>query len=281
MTPVSDVDKFLWRKIFDHNPLFAVACDKLAANEYAVSICPELKTAKVLWVGNEPDQIPAQVLAGNVMIKANCGSGMNVMVLGGKVDRVALRKKARLWLKRPYGQKWGEWGYKNVKRCLFVETLLLEDHQPIRHEYKFHAAGGRVAYVFVSRRMDDDGKHYCHFRRDGRIASAQNDGIPARSEITLPAAYERMVTIAERLAAPFDYMRCDLYELNGEIFFSELSPYPLSGQGSSNLLVRDLLNSAWDLRTSWFLTTPQSGWRKIYSSTLCRWLNEIGKQCST
>ena len=82
-----------------------------------------------------------------------------------------------------------------------------------------------------------------------------------------------MVAVAERLCAPFDYMRCDLYELDGDVFFSELTVYPLSGQGGSNVELRDLRNAAWDLRKSWFLTEPQRGWRGIYANALRRWLS--------
>lgn len=273
-TPAADSDKFLWRKIFDHNPLFAVACDKLAAKEHAVAACPGLKAAEVLWVGTDPDRIPAQTLSGDVMIKANSSSGANVMVRGGKVDRAVLREQARSWLDGPYGQEKGEWGYKDGRRCLFVERMLVEDGQPVRQEYKFHVVGGRTVYVFVTRRADDDRRLRCHFLRDGQLAPEQDIDASTDGEISLPAAFERMVTIAERLAAPFDYMRCDLYALDGEIYFSELTPYPQSGLGTGNPYFSELRNAQWDLRQSWFLTTPQPGWRGTYAAALCRWLDE-------
>jgi hypothetical protein len=270
--PASDLDKFLWRKIFDHNPLFTTACDKLAAKDYALSVCPELKTAKVLWVGSDPDQIPTQVLSGNVVIKANCSSGSNIMVYDGKVDRAALREMTRVWLEHSYGQEKGEWGYKNGRRCLFVEAMLLEDGQLVRQEYKFHVSGRRVAYVFVTRR-EDSGKHFCHLGRDGGLVPFQQDGASTGGEINVPATFDRLVATAERLAASFDYMRCDLYERDGEIFFSELTPYPQSGFSTGIPYLDNLRNSQWDLRKSWFLTNPQRGWRRAYSAALHRWLD--------
>jgi TupA-like ATPgrasp len=272
-TPVSEVDKFLWRKIFDHNPLFTVACDKLAAKEYALSVCPELKTAEVIWVGTDPDQIPPQVLSGNVVIKANWGSGWNIFVRDGKVDREMVRDKARSWLARPFGTERGEWGYKNARRCLFVEKMLLEGDQPIRQEYKLHVSGGRTAYAFVTRRNDNDARAKCRFMRDGQFAPGQDEAAGTYGGISLPPTFERLVAIAERLALPFDYMRCDLYEVGGAIFFSELTPYPQSGRGSTNRRCSELLNSRWDLRKSWFLTKSHRGWRKVYSVALRRWFD--------
>jgi hypothetical protein len=262
-TPRSDVDKFLWRKLFDRNPLFVIACDKLAAKRYALSTCPELKTAAVLWTGDDPARIPADVLAGDVVVKANNGSGRNILIRGGQLDRTALNARAARWMRRLHGYSFGEWAYREATRCLLVEEMLLEHGKPVATEYKFHVAGGRTAYVFVMAKSDGGDIHF-HIDRDGHTSPP---------EVVLPANFARMLHIAETLGAPFDYVRCDLYELDGVIYFSELTVYPLSGQGGTNSRLRDLRNAAWDLRKSWFLTTPQRGWRKRYAAALRRWLD--------
>ena len=275
-TPLTDTDKFLWRKIFDHNPMFTTACDKLAAKEFALSVCPGLKTAEVRWLGDDPRRLPQDVLCGDVVIKANHGSRWNIMVRHGNVDLDAVRAKTQSWLGRRYGRAFGEWGYRHARRCFFVEQMLIENGQPIRTEYKFHVVGGRTAYAYVSRRNDDGSESKCYLERDGRIAPISHSGsddVRPWAEIEPPPSFSRMVAIAELLAAPFDYMRCDLYELNGDVFFSELTAYPLSGQGGSNPHLRQLRNSGWDLRRSWFVTAPQTGWRRIYGNSLRRWLD--------
>lgn len=271
--PVTDVDKFLWRKIFDRNPLFTMACDKLAAKKYALTVCPELKTAEVLWTGRDPVTIPDRLLTGSVVVKANHASRWNIMIHNSEVDREAMNNLAASWVKRTYGRAFGEWGYKNAAHCLLVEKMLLDEGRPIKTEYKFHVSGGRTAYVFVSVKQDGGEEATCYFDRDGRFSSLP-DRSDSRPLVVLPACFLRMRDIAERLAKPFDYMRCDFYELNGDIFFSELTAYPLSGQGGSNPKLRELRNTGWDLRKSWFLTKPQTGWRKVYARVLREWLEE-------
>ena len=44
-------DKMLWRKIFDHNPLFVTFCDKLATKEYVRARAPGIRMPATLWVG--------------------------------------------------------------------------------------------------------------------------------------------------------------------------------------------------------------------------------------
>jgi len=271
--PTSYVDKFLWRKIFDHNPFYTTACDKLASKDHALSTCPELKTAKVLWSGSDANQIPLALLAGNVVVKANHGCRWNMMIRDGVVDMAKLRRRTSRWMRHVYGRKFGEWGYRGARRLVFVEEMLLQDGVPVPLEYKFHVSNGQTAYVYAARR-DADGKELkCHFDRDGTYAPPPDGSGAPWVRIDLPPSFPRMREIAERLTAPFDHMRCDFYVLNGEIFFSEFSVYPLSGKGIINTRLRDLAGDTWDLRQSWFLTTRHGGWRAIYAAALRRWLD--------
>jgi hypothetical protein len=278
--PVSYVDKFLWRKLFDHNPFFMTACDKLASKAYALSACPELKTANVLWVGNDASEIPVDVLAGNVVVKANHGCRWNLMIRNGEVDKAKLRRRTSRWMRRRYGKKFGEWGYWGASRRIFVEEMLLDDGLPIRMEYKFHVSGRTTAYVYAARRDEHGNEQKCHFDRDGQYAAPPAGSGDQWVRIDLPTSFLRMRAIAETLAQPFDHMRCDFYQLNDDIFFSEFSVYPLSGKGIINTRLRDLCSETWDLRTSWFLTAPQSGWRKIYAAALRRWLDATAPEKS-
>lgn len=78
------------------------------------------------------------------------------MIRDGVVDRARLMRRPSRWMRRRYGRKFGEWGYKGAARKIFVEEMLLEDGEPIRLEYKFHVSRGTTAYVYAARR-DQDG----------------------------------------------------------------------------------------------------------------------------
>ena len=41
-----------------------------------------------------------------------------------------------------------------------------------------------------------------------------------------PDNYKTLINIAEKLSEDFKFMRVDLYNVNGRIFFGELTPYP-------------------------------------------------------
>jgi hypothetical protein len=176
-------------------------------------------------------------------------------------------------MRRRYGRKFGEWGYRDATRRILVEEMLIENGEPIRLEYKFHVSSGTTAYVYAARRDEQGNEQKCHFDRDGNYAPPPPGSGPQWVKIDLPSSFPRMLEIAEKLTAPFDHMRCDFYDLNGVTFFSEFSVYPLSGKGIINTRLRDLCSDSWDLRQSWFLIAPQTGWRRLYAGALRRWLD--------
>lgn len=262
-------DKYLWRKIFDHNPLFTRVSDKLLAKEFALEHCPNVRVPHTLWIGEDPAQIPDEVLAGDVVVKANHGCAWNHFVRGGEVDRPELERKARQWIASDYGRPHGEWGYRGVEPRLFVEEMLKPSAGPTPDEYKCYVASGRISYVFSRQYRHDAPTTVAILDRDGRSYETTLDVHSTTTAIEAPAAYDRIVACAEKLAAPFDDIRVDIHEVDGELYFSELTIYSLGGYAWIGVAaLMDLRNDLWDLRRSWFLTTPQRGWRALYAKAL-------------
>lgn len=270
-TPRTDLDRFAWRKLFDHNPLFTICCDKLAAKQHALAICPDLKTAETLWVGDSVDEIPFEQLAGDAVFKANHGSGWNVMVRGGRYERDDVVRKARRWLGNQYGWINGEWGYKHVRKRIMIERMLLDNGEPVGTEYKFHISGGRMAYVYIQRKVNEEKSWLC-VERDGTALPEPAMPGSGWAPLPIPPEFDRMRDIAEKLGAPFDHIRVDLYDIDGDVYFSELTVYPQSGRSVVNPRLVWLRTAGWQLENSWFLSTPQRGWNGLYAGALRRWL---------
>ncbi len=283
VVPVTAEEKFFWRKIFDHNPLFIVASDKLASKDYALTQVPNLRVAAVLWSGKDPALIPDNALSGSVMVKSTQGSGpiWYQPIIKGDVDLPLLHRKARRWLRRGYGWVKGEWAYGAVERRLFVEEMIMDNGDPVRHEYKFHVCGGCTVYVVVkcSGRNNSDLRYILD--RDGLLQEILGEA--GSDNYNMPSNFEEMRDIAERLGADFDYIRCDLSSADGAVFFSELTVYPSSGFGRlHNKRLRKMRNAKWDLQRSWFLSSRQRGWRKLYAQALSRRLQkEKGEKIET
>lgn len=268
--PMHRNDKYAWRKIFDRNPLFTELSDKLKAKEYALQACADVRVAKTLWTGNAAADIPDELIKNNVVVKANNGSGRNIPIVAGRHDRAELERRANDWMRKPYGKRYAEWGYNGVEPNILVEEMLFDQGEPLANEYKFYVSGGKVTYVFA-RQAGPDG----HGRIDGAIdaggkvhAGLHDCGILSEAFQT-PAEFDRMSAIALKLSDGLDYVRCDLYLVDGEVYFSEMTFYAAGGFAwVSDAGLTRVCNEAWDLRRSWFMRTPQTGWRALYARAL-------------
>ncbi|WEK51015.1 MAG: hypothetical protein P0Y66_02810 [Candidatus Kaistia colombiensis] len=80
-----------------------------------------------------------------------------------------------------------------------------------------------------------------------------------------------------RLAAGTDYLRVDFMVVDGKLHGGEITPYPSAGlMTNSDPAVLAQMGRSWDLGQSWFLRTPQSGWRAAYQAMLRRHVEALG-----
>ncbi|MEL6819472.1 MAG: ATP-grasp fold amidoligase family protein [Pseudomonadota bacterium] len=269
-------DKFLWRKIFDRNPVFVRTCDKLAAQRYAREKISSIQTAKLIWRGYDPDEISDEMLADSAVLKANCGSGQAIVITNGTPDRAEFTKRVRYWMsKAPYGRHLGEWPYALGDNCLVLERLLTTQGRPVELEYKFHVTSGRTACIVVRLGSGAGKAIFLVLDRQGNAWTVTKTGASDPIDFELPVEFCDMRTMAEKLAEDLDYVRVDLYLTDDGIYFSELTVFPSSGGGKLGQRdLEELRNTQWDIRHSWFLSTPQRGWRRAYANALRRYLNQ-------
>jgi hypothetical protein len=71
--------------------------------------------------------------------------------------------------------------------------------------------------------------------------------------IEKPKNYELMLKLAEKFAKTFDYVRVDLYNLDGKIYFGELTHYPASGTGKFEPISFDFeLGQHWKVKPEYW-----------------------------
>lgn len=268
-------EKFLWRKAFDHDPRIAMTCDKLATKDYVAEQCPDLKIAKVLWKGTDPRAIPDEVLSGDVVVKASHGCRYNYFVHGGRYDRADLERQARKWMRRTYGRQHGEWGYSQVRRQLFVEEMITEPSGGmVQKEVKLLMFGGQCRLAVLIEDRYSHGEAAVFDGQFNRLDTSSGVGLPV-SHSELPPSIVEMRHAARLLSRDFDHMRCDFYDRDGSVWFGEMTAYNLGGQ--MVYLGCDPASECartWDIRRSWFLTSPQKGWRRRYAEALKRRLDD-------
>ena len=240
--PRTFTEKVNWRVVHDRRPLIGRLGDKLAMRAYAAQVCPELKVPAVLWTGTDVAALADVDLPERWVLKPNHGT-MRVHVGTGRPDVADLRRITSGWLEEPLFRTRGEWVYSQARRVLLVEEFLGSGEPPADH--KFLVFGGRVELVQV-----DTGRFGEHRRRlytrdwtpvDVREAVAPGPVTPP------PASLPEMLAVAETLGAAFDFVRVDLYDVAGEVWFGELTPYPGGGLDPFDPELDERLGALWQL----------------------------------
>jgi len=230
--PVSYNEKIMWRKIFDRNPLFPVLADKYAARGYVVETLGkdsgEGILVPLLFVTQDPAEIPFEDLPEEYIVKPNHGSGWSIIV--DKEHRVPCERivsQCRKWLRKTYGRSKMEWGYSGVKPRIMVEKLLRDGQGKLAPDFKFYVFNGnvRMVYVLYDRFGTSTEAFYDRNFKRLKVNTRFSDG----PEIIEPGNFHTMIEISEKLALKLDFLRVDLYDVDGRIFFGEFTLYPASG----------------------------------------------------
>lgn len=232
--PKSFSEKIVWKKIYDRNPLLPVTSDKYAVREYIMEVLgAEAKDILVplLWSGEDPRNIPFKKLPSEYVIKANHDSGGNIIVSADKEWLAAkhIRKQVSEWLRLPYGLFKHEWAYKKIKPRIIIESLLRGEDGDLAQDYKFHVFHGQCRFIHTTPKVGGvrSGQRSLFTPEWRQIDVAWKH--PKGPYVSPPKKLKDMIKLAEKLAAPFDYVRVDFYNPGDKIYFGELTHYHGSG----------------------------------------------------
>jgi hypothetical protein len=242
--PRTFTEKVNWRVVHDRRALIGRLGDKLAMREYVASVCPSLPVPAVLWCGTDVARLANVELPARWVLKPNHGT-MRVHLGSGRPDVDRLRRITTGWLDEPLFRDRGEWVYSQARRLLLAEEFLGSGGPPADH--KFLVFGGRVELVQVETGRFDDHRRRL-YTRDWAPVDVVED-VPPGPVTAPPASLPRMLQLAEALGAAFDFVRVDLYDVDGEVWFSELTPYPGGGLDRFDPGLDVRLGECWQLPT--------------------------------
>ena len=232
--PQRFTEKIQWYKMHYRNPVMHLCVDKYQVREYiknkglAEILIPLIahydSIDKVEW-----DKLPRQF----VMKTTHGGGGLNVLVCNdkAKLDFDEVKNKLSFENKPVKKNTLGrEWAYYGLQPGLVVEELLVNQENPDAgmNDYKIFCYNGKPKYIVV------DVDRYIGHKRNFYDVEWNNLHIgsdcPASDrEIEKPVGLAKMLEIAEKLSEGFPYVRVDLYNNGGKIYFGELTFYPWSG----------------------------------------------------
>lgn len=221
-------EKLQWIKIYGRDERMLVCADKYRVREYVVEKAgPEILN-ELYGVYERAEDIDFERLPDSFALKVNHHSGGNVLCRDKtKLDRQAAKKFLNKYMRRDNYSACVEWSYKNIPRRIVAEKYLEEDGKPPT-DYKFSCFNGEPLYVSIH--LDRFGDHHRNFYDLEWSLIPFTVGPPnAERPLMKPARLDEMAQIAKKLAADFPFVRVDLYCIEDQILFGEMTFFPNGG----------------------------------------------------
>jgi hypothetical protein len=269
-------EKILWRKIFDHNPMFVTFCDKLATKIYINKKCPGLKIAPNLWSEHELNLAQRRTPGADQVIKINNGCNTNFFTNESDVAQYA--QKISKWYTKDHGKKRLEWAYGQVKKAVFAEKLIKTNMRCGLIEINVRCADGNAILCSIILNNKKTDMAYGYFNTRGERVDKNDNNLRAERLQDLfitPAVFSEIISYAERLSLGIDYARYDFIYNGDSIYAGEITVYPSSGLSPADTEIDNVISCNWDIRRSWFLTRQQFGWRRAYAFCLKQVLSTV------
>jgi hypothetical protein len=222
-------EKIAHRKLRRPLPQSAVLADKFSARGLVAERGHAAILNKVFCCGPSLDVADLARLPSRYVVKATHASGWIILVPdAAHADRSAIVREANGWLGARFGEATNETYYAEIQPRVMVEEYLDDGTGEVPRDFKFFVFHGRCELLHVDH--DRFGSHRQRFYDRNWVPQPFNWGFELGPVIERPAALDRMIAIAESLAAGTDFLRIDLYLLGEEdIRFGEITLAPNAG----------------------------------------------------
>ncbi|MDO4899165.1 ATP-grasp fold amidoligase family protein [Actinomyces sp.] len=223
-SPRTLADKIHWLKLYDSTPLKGRLADKFLVREWVAERIGDEYLLPLRGVWDDPNDIDFDRLPDRFVLKATHGSGWNVLVHDkDELDVARTRRTLGDWLTMRHAMRGGfELHYEFCEPRIICEDLL-EDGSGGLRDYKFMTFDGVVQFIFVV-----DGR-YSGIERgtylpDWTRAPFEYVGdADIAGDVDPPARLDEMSRLAEELGRGFACARVDFYEVEGRVFFGEIT----------------------------------------------------------
>ncbi len=248
--PVAFTEKLQWLKLYSFDTKYTSIVDKVEVKKYVDQVLGEGYTTRTYATWDKVGDVDFDVLPNRFVLKCNHDSGTIIVCEDKKKLDI---KQTRLMLKKAlstnYYWRGREKPYKDVSRKILAEEYI--EHEGDLVDYKFFCFGGTPKMVKID--YDRSTKHHANYYdiEMNLLPFFKKSSQPEfTKEFHAPENYSKMVEIARILSTDIPFVRVDLYNVDGRIFFGEMTFFPSSG-------FEPLTDDYWDVKIGSWLHLPE------------------------
>ena len=221
-------EKIQFRKLYGNHSFYALVADKYRVRDYVASKTGQEHLVPLYGAYDRLDKSAFDALPQKFIIKANHGCKWHEIVYDKStldVDKT-IRHFNKLCRQR-YGRVAGERHYDFIPPKIVIEELLPGPGGGSPWDYCFFCYHGPRGFDWYFAIVAPDGRAAA-FEKDWRVLLCNLPEAELAPHLK-PANFDAMVEVARKLSADFDFVRVDLYTVDGRIYFGELTCTPHQG----------------------------------------------------
>ena len=228
LAPTLCEEKVQYRKLYGNHALYGFLADKYRVREFVTERVGARYLVPLLGVHDRLTPAVFTDLPDRFIIKATHGCKWHQIVRDrSRLDVDATVRRFNRLLRRRRGRTSGEYHYRLIEPRIVIEELL-DDGVESPPDYDFFCFHGERRFDYALAVVMPGGTRAVHFRNDWTI-SDMNCTPTEAARVARPPNFDEMVEVAERLSRGFDFLRIDLYNVAGRIYFGEVTCTPAGG----------------------------------------------------
>lgn len=187
-------------------------------------------TVPTLGVWNSVDEIDFAKLPDQFAMKCTHDSeGLVICKDKSKLDITKAKKKLRQCQNQNFYLIGREWPYKHVKPRIIAEKYI-EDHiDGELRDYKFFCFDGQPKVMFIASERSKGTTKFDYYDLEFNHLDIMQKYPNAETPRRKPVCFEEMIELAKILSKGFPHVRVDFYEVDGKVYFGEMTFYHFSG----------------------------------------------------
>jgi len=223
-------EKLNWLKLYDRNPLYTKLVDKYEVKKYVSDKIGSQYIIPTLGVWDKFDEIDFGKLPNQFVLKCTHDSeGIVIVHDKSKFNQGEAKEKIEAALKQNFYYIGREYPYKNVNPRIIAEKYIEDEIDGELRDYKFFCFSGVPKAMYIASERGTGKVKFDYYDLDFQHLDIKQKYPNASKMLRKPDMFEQMLEMSKILSKDFLHVRVDFYEVNGKIYFGELTFYHLSG----------------------------------------------------
>lgn len=223
-------EKLNWLKLNDKRDIYTKMVDKYDVKKYVADIIGKEYIIPTIEVYDKFDDIDFGKLPKQFVIKCTHDSeGLVICKDKNKLDIKQARKKINKAFKRNFYYIGREWPYKNIKPRIIIEKYMEDEKNQELRDYKFFCFNGEPKAMFIASERGIGETKFDYYDLEFNHLDIIQHYPNSQKKIEKPINFDKMIELAKTLSEGLHHLRVDFYEVNGKLYFGELTFYHFSG----------------------------------------------------